>query len=206
MAYLTDAEIDKLSLAEVNKYIDQYAKELNRRLNELEKLETMAQEEIQIGLSYMRGQASKANINFDNFRADGKAYRFDAESSSELAAARARLKLMSQTLQSAKTTMAGLNKLHMERVDKIMEELRGMGVDVDDLTPEERETLYEILKHTNFAEQGYESEEVIGAFLASEAMRSATAAEVRDFINTHYNNDRHVPLDVQFEYYLEAGF
>lgn len=187
---ITQEQIEKMSLSELNKYIESYGKILQSRFARVEK--STESNERQSAINFIK--PSLKNISKVVSLGGMPEADSDIKEFNEILEARARLKNLVRTLRSSRSTITGQKKIYKQQRAKTkayIKKLLGKNAKgiIGKISAADLDELRDVFASFNSDGLEYESDEVIDAFIAvkDEVDDDADLAEVvKKYIDNKY--------------------
>lgn len=166
---LTPAQIDKMALGDVKKYIGIYRMELKARQEELMKYK---EDYVSSGIEYI----------YKNLEATQYV-------DTELMVARTQLKNLAKALQSQRTTVTGLAKIHQAKITKARNWLADKGVPqhiISSMSSAQLSRIYRMMREY-IIPQGYSSDEYLDEIFVSPEVLTLSDEDLKEWIDSGYD-------------------
>lgn len=179
---ITDEQIDRMNIQEVNKYIESYGRILLQRTLRIQ--QAMQSSEQEAAFKYNLNQLSHItnSIGIDNRpRIEGE---IEFKNFDQLVLARNRLKNLVASLKAPSSTITGQKAISAKRREGVRESLKKMGVKRK-FSNVELDTLGEIFNLMGHGREEYSSDEIIEGYTAVKDIDTYTTEELVDLIKQY---------------------
>ena len=187
---ITFEEINRMTLAELNKYIAEYGKVLIQRTQRIyaSRESTERTRALKYVSNNLKDIAKNVNVtnNFDDNVFTGEAP--ELKNFSQIKEARARLSNLVIALRSQRSTITGQKKETIYRHKRVREKLAELGVKKR-FTHKQLDILDEIFNELGHGREEYDSDEIIEAFNAVETKgqsKEDVLAAVEKYLNPEF--------------------
>lgn len=189
---ITKEDIDRMTLAELNKYIAEYGKILIQRTQKIyaSRESTERTRALKFVSKNLRDIAKNVNItnNFDTKVFTGESP--ELKNFSQIREARARLHNLVSALNSQRSTITGQKKISVERRRNTRETLKGYGIKKR-FTNKQLDTLAEVIAEMS---NDAEYEEIIEGYYIAVEQGKRSKEEIAEFLE-HYFDRYSVDVD-----------
>lgn len=189
---ITKEDIDRMTLAELNKYIAEYGKILIQRTQKIyaSRESTERTRALKFVSKNLRDIAKNVNItnNFDTKVFTGESP--ELKNFSQIKEARARLHNLVSALNSQRSTITGQKKISVERRRNTRETLKGYGIKKR-FTNKQLDTLAEVIAEMS---NDAEYEEIIEGYYIAVEQGKRSKEEIAEFLE-HYFDRYSVDVD-----------
>lgn len=194
---ITDEQIDRMNIQEVNKYIESYGRVLLQRTLRIQ--QAMQSSEQEAAFKYNLNQLGHItnSIGIDNRpRIEGE---IEFKNFDQLVLARNRLKNLVASLKSSSSTITGQKAISAKRREGVRDSLKKMGIK-HKFSNAELDTLGEIFNLMGHGREQYASDEIIEGYTAvtSDIEGFYTTDELIDLIKQYLSTGK-VPSQIEEE-------
>lgn len=186
---ITKEDIDRMTLAELNKYIAEYGKILIQRTQRIyaSRESTERTRALKFVSSNLKDISKNVNItnNFDDNVFTGEAP--ELKNFSQIKEARARLHNLVSALRSQSSTITGQKKKTIVRHKRVRAKLSELGVKKR-FTHKQLDELDDVFDELGHGRGDFDSDEVIQGFYIATDEGNKTKEDIVDFIENYFDN------------------
>lgn len=186
---ITFEEIDRMTLAELNKYIAEYGKVLIQRTQRIygSRKSTERTRALKYVSNNLKDIAKNVNVtnNFDDNVFTGEAP--ELKNFSQIKEARARLHNLVIALRSQRSTITGQKKETIVRHKRVRAKLSELGIKKR-FTHKQLDVLDDVFDELGHGRGDFDSDEIIQGFYVATDEGNTTKEDIVDFIENYFDN------------------